>query len=82
MLLHWAGRLSRSSVPAELQLDVLEAASKRGSAELKQALEAFEKRRLEGDVISPYRIALAGGDAGPNLSRISATAERQHLLAS
>jgi quinoprotein glucose dehydrogenase len=110
LLLNWAGRLSRGSVPAELQLDVLEAAQQRGSADMKQALESFEKRRSEGDAISPFRIALAGGDAergrsiftghrqaqcsrchkvgtaggdaGPNLSRISATAERQHLLAS
>lgn len=110
LLMNWAGRLSRGSVPVELQLDVLEAVSKHGSAEMKQALEAFEKRRTGGDAISPYRIALAGGDAergrliftghrqaqcsrchkageiggdaGPNLSRISATAERQHLLAS
>ncbi len=110
LLLAWAGRLSRGSVPAELQLDVLDAVTQRGTPELKQALESFEKRRLEGDSISPYRIALAGGDAergrliftghrqaqcsrchkvdtvggdaGPNLTRISATAERQHLLAS
>lgn len=29
-----------------------------------------------------HRIGEQGGDAGPNLSRVSATAERQHLLAS
>jgi quinoprotein glucose dehydrogenase len=97
-------------VPAELQLDVLEAARSRDTAELKQILDPFEKRRSEGDALSPFRIALAGGDAergrqiftghrqaqcsrchrvgniggdaGPNLSRLSATAERQHLLAS
>jgi quinoprotein glucose dehydrogenase len=110
LLLDWAGRLSRGSVPAELQLDVLDAVMLRDSAEVKQALAPYEKRRLEGDTLSPYRIVLAGGDAdrgrliftshrqaqcsrchkagdlggdaGPNLSRISATAERQHLLAS
>ena len=29
-----------------------------------------------------HKVGTTGGDAGPNLSRISATAERQHLLAS
>ncbi|WP_254506957.1 PVC-type heme-binding CxxCH protein [Anatilimnocola floriformis] len=110
LLLQWTGRLARGTVPAELQLDVLEAARSRDSAEFKQLLEPFEKRLAEGDALSPFRIALAGGDAergrlvftghrqaqcsrchrvgetggdaGPNLTRLSATAERPHLLAS
>ena len=110
LLLNWANRLSRNTVPADLQLDVLDAAVSRGSTELKQALADFERRRGTGDTLSYYRIALdggdaergrhvftghrqaqcirchrigeTGGDAGPNLSRLSATAERQHLLAS
>jgi quinoprotein glucose dehydrogenase len=63
LILQWATSLAAGSVPAELQLDILEAAGKRTSEGIKAKLQAFESSRKKGDDLAPYREALLGGDA-------------------
>jgi quinoprotein glucose dehydrogenase len=54
-------RLLAKDYPAELQLDLLEAAAKRPA--LKEKLAKYEASRAKGDPLAEYREALAGGDA-------------------
>ena len=61
LLTGWVDRLVKGEVPAEIQLDVIEAASKRDSAEMKAKLQAFEARFAKEDELAPYRVALTGG---------------------
>ncbi len=56
-------KLLKNEVPPELQLDVLEAAKVRGTAELKAELAKYEAALPKGDPLAPFRAALAGGDA-------------------
>ncbi|MEZ6140047.1 MAG: HEAT repeat domain-containing protein [Zavarzinella sp.] len=49
--------------PAELHLDILEAASSSKSNEVKQLLAQYEKKRNPNDHLSAWRETLAGGDA-------------------
>lgn len=59
----WLDKLLAQAVPAELQLDVLEAARRRGTAELKARLAKYQAALPMADDLAPYREALAGGDA-------------------
>jgi len=65
ILTAWLGRLVEGNVPADLKLDVLEAA--RGSAltapSLKSALTAWTNALPPADPLAPHRIVLAGGNA-------------------
>ncbi len=61
LLDQWVDRLVAGQVPAELQLDVLEAASKRETPEIKAKLQAFESKFTKQDELAPYRLALTGG---------------------
>jgi quinoprotein glucose dehydrogenase len=54
-------RLLAKDYPAELQLDLLEAAAKRPA--LKEKLAKYEASRPRNDHLANYREALAGGDA-------------------
>jgi quinoprotein glucose dehydrogenase len=54
-------RLLTKDYPAELQLDLLEAAAKRPA--LKEKLARYETGLPKGDHLANYREALAGGDA-------------------
>jgi quinoprotein glucose dehydrogenase len=63
VLAEWLGRLQAGQVPAELQLDLLEATAKRQAAEVKQKLAAYEATRPKAAPVDAYREALAGGDA-------------------
>ncbi|MBI3869257.1 MAG: HEAT repeat domain-containing protein [Verrucomicrobia bacterium] len=63
ILLDWVGRLSEGKLAPALQLDLLEAASKRPSPALKKRVEAFEAARNKEDSIGAYRECLEGGDA-------------------
>jgi quinoprotein glucose dehydrogenase len=58
----WLDKLSEGQVPAEVQLDLLEAATNRGGP-LKSKVDAFEAARPKADHLAPYREAIAGGDA-------------------
>jgi quinoprotein glucose dehydrogenase len=53
-----AGKLSPT-----IQLDLLDAAAKRGTPELKTRLAEWEAARPKGDALAPYRECLQGGDA-------------------
>jgi quinoprotein glucose dehydrogenase len=57
------GRLLANDYPAELQLDLLEAAATRKSRPVKEKLKRFEDERPKDDSVAEYREALAGGDA-------------------
>jgi quinoprotein glucose dehydrogenase len=63
LLADWLGKLLAKEVPAEIQLDLLEAAARRGTAGLKEKLAQFEAARAKNDHLAKYREALAGGDA-------------------
>jgi quinoprotein glucose dehydrogenase len=56
-------KLMSQGVPVEIQLDVLEAAKKRGTAELKNKLTKYQAALPKEDPLAPFRTALAGGDA-------------------
>jgi hypothetical protein len=55
--------LAAGQVPDELQLDLVEAATRRDRPPLKQAIERFLPNQPTGDVLAPHRIVLTGGDA-------------------
>jgi quinoprotein glucose dehydrogenase len=63
LLGRWLDRLQAREVPLEVQLDLLEAAKKRGTEELKKKLQAFETSRPKDDPLAPWRETLQGGDA-------------------
>jgi quinoprotein glucose dehydrogenase len=63
LLGEWLTKLLAKEVPAELQLDVLEAAARRGTAVLKEKLAQFEAARAKNDHLARYSEALVGGDA-------------------
>ena len=57
----WLTRLKEGKVPAELQLDLVEAG--RSRPDLKGEVETWEKSHSSGDELAGYRLALAGGNA-------------------
>jgi quinoprotein glucose dehydrogenase len=63
LLTEWLGKLRARQVPAEVQLDLLEAAGKRPAADVKRLLAEHEASRPKNDPLAGYREALAGGDA-------------------
>lgn len=57
-------KLDQGKIPAAAQLELLEAAAKRESAEIKRLLEQREAALASSaDPLAPYRVALEGGDA-------------------
>lgn len=63
LLITWMDQLLAGKVPPELQLDLVEAAGKRDSAEMKAKLQAFEAKTSGEDQLAPFRLALTGGNA-------------------
>jgi quinoprotein glucose dehydrogenase len=63
LLAEWLDRLMKREVANEVMLDLVEAASKRGSDAVKSRLEAYGRWKLPQDHLTPYREALFGGDA-------------------
>ena len=61
LLLAWMDRLVKGEAPKEIQLDVIEAASKQDSPELKAKVLAYEAQISREDELAPYRLALTGG---------------------
>ena len=59
----WLTRLLAGDVPKEIQLDLLEAAVKRGSPAIKEKLEKYEAARPKDDPTAEYRESLYGGNA-------------------
>ncbi len=56
-------RLSAGQVPPALQLDVIEAAEKRGGSALRPKLEHYQAGLPKNDPLATYRVALEGGHA-------------------
>jgi quinoprotein glucose dehydrogenase len=63
VLSNWMDQLLAKQVPAELQLDLLDAAAKRTAPALKAKLQQFEAARPADDELRAYRECLAGGNA-------------------
>ncbi len=61
ILSQWLDKLSAKQVPAELQLDLIEAAGRRQAREVKDRLTRFERNRPAGDDLRSYRECLTGG---------------------
>src|SRR6185503_19273120 len=59
----WLDKLLAKQVPADLQLDLLEAAAKRQSREVKDKLAKFESVRPAEDDLRAWRECLQGGNA-------------------
>jgi quinoprotein glucose dehydrogenase len=56
-------RFTAGSVPPEVQLDVLDAASKRKDPDLQKLLEQYRAEKPKDDPLAEYRETLVGGDA-------------------
>ncbi len=63
LLTGFLDQLLEGKLPAALHLDVLEAAGKRPSPELRTRLARVEALRKKDDALAPWREALEGGDA-------------------
>ncbi|MEW6155983.1 MAG: PVC-type heme-binding CxxCH protein [Verrucomicrobiota bacterium] len=64
LILEWLGRLNAGQVPAELRLDLLEAAAKRTAPAVRDKLAEFEnKLATRNDPLATFRDTLAGGIA-------------------
>jgi quinoprotein glucose dehydrogenase len=57
----WVDKLVNDQIPAEIQLDVVEAASKKDSPEAKAKLEDYQVKFGKSDELAPFRSALHGG---------------------
>jgi quinoprotein glucose dehydrogenase len=64
----WLDRLIAGGVPAEIQLDLIEAAGRRTETDLRRKLEQYESAKRKSDPIAPYREVLAEGDAQRGMS--------------
>ncbi|MBY0524362.1 MAG: HEAT repeat domain-containing protein [Gemmataceae bacterium] len=63
LLASWFDRLLDGKVSADLHLDLLEAAAKRGTPSFKEKLAKFESARPKNDHLGKYRETMMGGDA-------------------
>ncbi len=63
LLSQWMDKLLTAHVPPEIQLDLLDAAGKRGTPELKEKLARFEAARPKKEPIDAFRESLVGGNA-------------------
>ncbi|MDR3622322.1 MAG: HEAT repeat domain-containing protein [Paludisphaera borealis] len=62
VLARWLDLLAAGKVAPEVQLDVIEAAARRPSSEVKDRLGRIEAGRPKDDPVAAFREALAGGD--------------------
>ncbi len=62
-LIAWLDRLLEGQVPAEIQLDLLEAAALQSSPQVRERLHRYEAARPADDPLAPYRETLSGGSA-------------------
>lgn len=62
LLADWMKRLIAHTVPAEIQVDLLEAARKAKTPELDALLKQYKESLPKDDDLAPYRIALVGGN--------------------
>jgi quinoprotein glucose dehydrogenase len=63
LLEKWLDRLLAAKVPEEARLDLVEAAERHLTAEIKARLERYEALRPKGEPFGKWRDSLTGGDA-------------------
>jgi quinoprotein glucose dehydrogenase len=63
ILLAWLNQWREGQVQKELQLDLLDAAEKRGDPAIKAKVQNFEASLPKDDPLAPFRISLYGGNA-------------------
>jgi quinoprotein glucose dehydrogenase len=61
-LIDWLDRLIAGRAPAEISLDLIEAAARRKEPEFGARIKQFESSRRRDDPLAPYREVLSGGD--------------------
>lgn len=80
----WLTRLLAGDVPREIRLDVLEAADKRSSPQVKEKLEKYQESRPKDDPLADFREVLYGGNAAEGrkifLERPEASCVRCHKV--
>ncbi|MCE9530692.1 MAG: HEAT repeat domain-containing protein [Planctomycetes bacterium] len=80
----WLERLMKDDTPAELHLDILEAAAKRPSTRLKRLLKTYEDARPKTDPLAAWSETLKGGDAALGrdifLNKAAVQCQRCHKL--
>jgi quinoprotein glucose dehydrogenase len=64
ILARWLERLLKGQVSEEIELELLEAAARRDSADIRAGLARWQTSRKQGDPITSYRESLRGGNAG------------------
>jgi quinoprotein glucose dehydrogenase len=64
----WMEKLVAGKVASGVHLDLLEAATKRGTPVLKAKIKEFESLRNADDILAPWRECLEGGDAKNGLT--------------
>ncbi|CAN5382575.1 c-type cytochrome [soil metagenome] len=78
----WLDRLATKKASPEIQLELIEAASKRSAPALKTKLEAFEQARTKAPLLERFRESLQGGDGEEGkklfLSKAEASCLRCH----
>jgi len=84
LLLHWLDKLLARQVPAEWQLDLLDAAAKRTAPTFVAKLRQFEESRPAGDDLRSWRECLVGGNAAAGrkifLERAEVSCVRCHKI--
>ncbi len=78
-LSRWLDRLLVGQVPPEIELDLIEAASRRVEPECRQKLEKYQSSKPKGDSMAAYREVLSGGDALRGMSVFANKAEVECL---
>jgi quinoprotein glucose dehydrogenase len=63
LLERWLDKLDEKKAPPEIQLELIEAAAKRSSAEVKAKLKKFEDARAKASLLERFQESLQGGDA-------------------
>ena len=80
----WLDQLIAKKAPAELHLDIIEAASKRGGIRMTRRLKSYEESRPKGDDLAAWRETLYGGDAARGkdifLNKAAVQCQRCHKL--
>ncbi len=82
LLEQWLDKLAAKQAPSEIQLELIDAASKRSSKAVKDKLTAFEAGRTKAPLLERFSESLRGGDAEEGqklfLSKAEASCLRCH----
>ena len=63
LLIDWLAKAQRGEVPLEIQLDLLESASRRPLPQVQEKLKSWQAAATADDPLGAYRTAQGGGDA-------------------